>query len=65
MTLDEFEARLNASVPAEYRPVSFAALIDSIDSRQLQDTVYELLIWHLRRAAEAEAQLALLKGTTE
>ena len=48
---------LNKSVPPDYRPVSFAALCDSLDSKQLEATVYQLLIWHIRRAEAAEQQV--------
>lgn len=48
---------LNRNVPEDYRPVSFAALCDNIDSKQLSDDVYELLIWHLRHDDATTAKL--------
>jgi len=37
------------------KPVSFASLMDGIDSRHVQDCVYDIVIWHIRRADAAES----------
>ncbi len=63
--LQEEHERLKARLDAEWqgeleRRVSFACVMDSIDSRQLQETIEELVIWHIRRADHAEAEVARL-----
>lgn len=43
------------------RRYSFAALCDSIDSKDLEGQVYDLVIWHIRRAEKAEAEAAAVR----
>lgn len=44
---------------------SFAALYDSIDSKQLEEAVYNWGIAHLRRAEAAEATIAALRSEND
>lgn len=47
-------------------PVSFSSVIDGIDSRQTQEAVENLVVWHMRRAEKAEAERdAALATATE
>lgn len=37
-------------------PMSFSSVIDGIDSRQTQEAVENLVVWHMRRAEQADAE---------
>jgi hypothetical protein len=62
--LDQLRSLADAAAADGCRPVSFPALCDSIDSKDTEDQVYTLVMYHVRRRERAEAALTALTGRT-